>query len=260
MSTITYEELCQRLTPEALALFQDMVAAHLESTGDRRFLRSDTMSGTSLTFTGEGTRRQFESVDVGALQDVVSYGLLHVEYGRRGTPNYRVSGEAQRLHRWLTEAQGSPLAQTEHEIRHVVDSDAFAAAHPAGSHHLREAFALLWSGRTDEPTVSEIGDHLRKALMDATTEVVGSAAGGAQEKPVQRLKQQLATLNIPAREADVFAQVVELARVVLRLDHRLNHIRDEADQGEPPATWEETRRAAFATALVCYELDRLQAR
>ena len=55
-------------------------------------------------------------------------------------------------------------------------------------------------------------------------------------------------------------QVVELARVVLRLDHRLNHIRDEADQREPDASWEEVRRATFTTTLACYELDRLRQR
>ena len=42
----------------------------------------------------------------------------------------------------------------------------------------------------------------------------------------------------------------------LRLDHRLNHVRDEVGKGEPTPTYEEMRRAAFLTALVCYELDR----
>jgi hypothetical protein len=105
--------------------------------------------------------------------------------------------------------------------------------------------------------VSEIGDHLRKALIDATTDVVGAEAGGEQEKPIQRLRAHVGRLLLPAREAEVLVQVVELARVVLRLDHRLNHIR-EADQGEPEVSWEEMRRAAFATAFACYELDRLR--
>ena len=96
--------------------------------------------------------------------------------------------------------------------------------------------------------------------MDTTTDVVGVGTGGTQEKPIQRLRDLFSTLNVPAREADVLTQVVELARVVLRLDHRLNHIRDEADQGESPASWEEVRRAAFTTALACYELDRLRRR
>lgn len=96
--------------------------------------------------------------------------------------------------------------------------------------------------------------------MDATTEVVGDLSGGMQEKPIQPLDAHLSTFDVPKREAAVLTQIVELARVVLRLDHRLNHIRYEADLGEPSASWEEVRRAAFATALACYELDRLRAR
>lgn len=257
MAEPSFEELEKRLTPEALALLEDMVGAHLESTGDRMFIRADSAGGTHMIFTGEGSSRQFSDFDGGALQDLVALRLLHVDYSSRGTPNYRVAGEGQRLYRWLMQSKGSAIDQVEQETRRVAEGSLFAEAHPGGAHHLREAFGLLWSGHTDEQAVSEIGDHLRKALMDVTTDVVGPTAAGAQEKPIQRLEVRLADLGVPTREAAVFLQVVELARVVLRLDHRLNHIRDEADRGEPAATWEEARRAAFATALACYELDRL---
>lgn len=260
MVEVAFENLAQRLTAEALDLFQEMASAHLESSGDRMFIRADSWGGNHMIFTGNGSSRQFENFDGGAVQDLVSCGLLHLDHSPHGTANYRVSGEALRFYRWLMERRGSALDQTENHVRRVTDSSAFAAAHPGGAHHLREAFELLWSGRTDQQTISEIGDHLRKALMDATTDVVGVDSGGQQEKPIQRLKAHLGDLRLPTREAEVLAQIVELSRVVLRLDHRLNHIRDEEDQGEPEATWEEVRRAAFATALACYELDRLRQR
>lgn len=260
MASISYKDLERRLTPEALSLLRQMVSAHLRSTGDRMFIRSDSMGGTHMIFTGEGAREDFTGFDGAAIQDLISWGLLHMGYSRRGTPNYRVSGEAIQFHRWWMEQQGSPLSQIEEQVRRVVDSAVFAQAHPDGLHHLREAFDLLWSGRTDEQTVSEIGDHLRKALMDATSDVVDGGVSGLQEKPIQRLRAHISELRVPDREVEVLTQVVELARVVLRLDHRLNHIRDEADQGEPAATWEEVRRAAFSTALACYELGRLRAR
>ena len=260
MTEISFEDLEQRLTPEALKLFQEMASAHLESTGDRMFIRSDTWDGTHMVFTGKGSSRQFSNFDGGAIDDLLGWGLLHRGHGGRGTPNYRLTGEALRFHRWLMQSRGSAIDQVEEQIRRVAEGSDFAHAHPGGAHHLREAFELLWGGRTDEQVVSEVGDHLRKALMDATTDVVGRDAGGDQEKPIQRLEAHLAGLSVPAREADVLMQVVELARVVLRLDHRLNHIRDEADQGEPDASWEEIRRAAFTTTLACYELDRLRQR
>lgn len=152
--------------------------------------------------------------------------------------------------------EGTGVAQVEEQVQRVIEGDAFAEAHAGAAHHLREAFALLWGGRTDDQVVSEVGDHLRKAIMDITTDVVGP--GGDQERPIGRLTDRLNELTVSDRERAVLAQLVELARVCLRLDHRLNHIRDEADQGEPPTSWEEIRRAAFVTSLVCYELSRIR--
>ena len=258
MIQIPFDDLANRLTPEALGLFLEMAAAHIESKGDRRFLRSDTMGGTKMLFAGEGSRRQFSGFDGGAIDDLLDWGLLRVNYGSGGTPNYRVTGEAQQFYGWLKQDQGTVVDQVEEEVRRLTSSSEYAGRHSGAAHHLHEAFELLWSGRTDNQVVSEIGDHLRKALMDATTDVVGRTAAGQQEKPIDRLQSHVAGMNLPSREADVISGIVELARRVLRLDQRLNHVRDEVDAGHPEASWEEIRRAAFTTAYVCYELDRLR--
>ena len=180
MNDISFEDLRDRMTAEALELFIEMAAAHLESTGDRMFIRSDSMGGTGMTFTGEGSSRRFDDFDGGAVEDLLGWGLLHLGYGSRGTPNYRVSGEAQRFYKWLMNEQGSPIEQVEASVRRVTNSTAFAGSQPGAAHHLREAFDLLWGGRTDDQVVSEIGDHLRKALMDAAAAVVGT--GGDAER------------------------------------------------------------------------------
>jgi len=258
MIGISYEELVARLTPESLVLFREMVEAHLAAgPGDKLFIRSDTMSGSGMVFTGHGARRDWRGFDGGALDDLVSYGLLHLNFSSRGTPNYRVGGEALAFHRWLMEKQGSPVEQVSEQVQKLVDGPDFSIRHPEAAHHLGQAFELLWEGRTDTPVISEIGDHLRKTLMDVTTDVVGSDVGGDQEKPVERLRVLLAARSLSEREQAVLEQLVELARVVLRLDHRLNHLRDEEDKGRQPPTWEEARRAAFVTAFVAYELSRL---
>lgn len=257
MDNISFDDLARRLTPEALALFREMAAAHTESTGDRMFIRADTMGGTQMIFTGQGPHRQFSGFDGGAVEDLVGWGLLRVGFSGRST-NYRVTGEAQRFYRWLMQSAGSAVEQVEEEIRRVITGSGYASRHRGAAHHLSEAFELLWGGRTDDQVVSEIGDHLRKALMDATTDAVGSTSAGGQERPIQRLRNYIAGLDLTSREADVVSQIVELARVALRLDHRLNHIRDEIDSGEPGTSWDEIRRASFTTAFVCYELDRLQ--
>lgn len=247
----------RRLTPESMQLFREMVDTHLAAgPGDKLFMRADDMEGNNLFFAGPGASRDWRDFDGGSLDDLVAFGLLHQSFGGQGTPNYRVGGEALAFHRWLMAEEGSAVDQVSEKVQHLVTGADFAAKHPGAAHHLQQALELLWEGRTDIQVVSEIGDHLRKALMDTTTDLVGTSAGGEQEKPVERLKEYLATRPLSERERVVIEQLVELARVVLRLDHRLNHVRDEADKDESPVTWEEVRRAAFVTVLVVYELSR----
>ena len=252
---IAYEDLADRLTPEAQTLYREMVAAHLEAgKGDRIFTQWDAMQGSGLTFVNhQGVDRRWENLDVGAVHDLLSYGLLSIEYGARGTPNYRISGEGLAFYRWLMARLGSAVDQVNAEARRVVEGDDFARKHPGSAHHLRAAFALLWRDQLDDQTVSEFGDHLRKALFDIVSDVVGPEPG-KQEQPIKRLQAWMEGRSMADREREVVTALVELARVTLRLDHRLNHIRDEADASEPAATQSELRRAAFVTTLVCEQL------
>ena len=254
------DALADYLPDEALSLFREMAALYVQSEGDRMFWTSHTFGGRSLVFEANGTRQEIRGVDKGALDDLTSCGLLHMDFTQSGDPVYRVSADGQRFYRRLMQSKGAAPSQVEDEVRRVVAGAEYAEAFPGSAHHLHEAFGLLWSGGTVDQIVSEIGDHLRKALMDATSELLGPTVDGDQEKPIERLKDYLEAADLPSREAAVVVQAVELARVVLRLDQRLSHIRDEADSGEPEAAWEETRRAAFTTAFVCYELSRLRTR
>lgn len=201
MEAIPYDELERRLTSDALQLLQEMAAAHVESTGDRMFIRSDTMAGSRMHFTGQGSSHQFKDFDGGAVDDLVSWGLLHVGFSARGTPNYRVSGEGLHFYRWLKASRGTAVVQVEDDVRKIVDGEASATAHAGAAHHLREAFQLLWSGRTEDQAVSEIGDHLRKALMDTVTDVLGADVDGHQERPIERLEAHLKARTVPEREA-----------------------------------------------------------
>jgi hypothetical protein len=165
-----------------------------------------------------------------------------------------ISGEGQHFHSWLMERSGSPVLQVDEQVRRLV-SDDFARKHAAAAHHLHEAFDLLWSQATSDQSVSEIGDHLRKALMDLTSDVVGEDAG-LQERPIERLKAWVGErADLGDRERAVLERLVDLADATLRLDHRLNHVRDEQDKGEEAPSWEELRRAAFTTAFVCHEVS-----
>jgi hypothetical protein len=128
---ISFDDLRDRLTPDALYLFREMAAAHLESTGDRMFIRADTFGGTNMVFTGAGTRHDFHGFDGGTIDDLAAWGLLHVGYSSRGTPNYRVSGEAQRFYRWLMQEEGAAIDQVEAEVQRSTSGPDFAKDNPA---------------------------------------------------------------------------------------------------------------------------------
>lgn len=257
---LDYEVIADRLTQEACTLFREMAAAHLEiGSGDRSFMLWEANQGNGLIFVSwSGRHQEWSNIDPGALEDLRAYGLLSVKYsrGRARTPNYRVTAEGLAFYRWWMTQQGTAIDQVETEVRRVIDGDAFAAEHPGAAHHLREAFEFIWQNRLDDQAVSELGDHLRKALMDMVTDVAVDVVG-MQEKPVERLRVWISTRDVNEREQAVLAALLELAQATLRLDHRLNHIRDESDLNQPPASKAELRRAAFLTALVCEQLASL---
>lgn len=259
MPGIQYSELANRLTADADELFTEMVLAHIEAgSGDRFFIRSDTLSGTGLHFRGPGVSKTWRNFDGGAIEDLIGYSLLHVNYSGRGTPNYRITGEGLHFYQWLMEKKGSAISQVEDVVRNVVSGDEFARDHPGAAHHLAEAFALLWSDRDDDQTIAEIGEHLRGALIDITHDVIESEL--SIEKPIERLRTHLQNDHqLSDREVAVVEQLIGLAEATMRLDQRLTHIRDETDKGRPLRSWDEARRAGFITAVVCYEIHSVLA-
>ncbi|HEU5151775.1 MAG TPA: hypothetical protein VFU19_14840 [Iamia sp.] len=118
----TYEHIAEVLTPEAAELFEEMVQTHLAASGDRMFLQADSIDGSPLLFLGQ-SRRNWEKVDRGALDDLVGYGLLRRDYSSRSTPNYRVSGESLAFHRWWMDQRASALEQVDTEAQRLILSD-----------------------------------------------------------------------------------------------------------------------------------------
>ena len=160
------------------------------------------------------------------------------------------------FYRWLMEQKGTPVTQVEEVVRTTVSGAEFARDHPGAAHHLSEAFALLWSDRTDIQVIAETGEHLRGAIMDIAQDITDGE--GSAERPIEPLSSYLQRITdkLGERESAVLQSLIELVDVTLRLDQRLTHIRDETGKGRPLRNWDESRRAAFVTAFTCYEFYR----
>ena len=252
---VSYDHAAEVLSDEALGLFSDLVRMHLAAESARRsFLELAVLGGNGPILRCPGGEQRAR-VDSASLEDLAQFGLLRRRRVAKGQHRIDITSQGVHFYRWYMREMGKPVEQVEEVVRSLVDSSRFAAAQPGASTHLAEAFELLWSDDTSEQVVSEVGGHLRSALMDAVAAKTGDVS--LREKPADALKEWLTSAEVSDRQADVLSAVVELVRVTLRMDQRLDHVRDEKDKGQPDMTWPEVRRAVFLTAVVCYEIFEL---
>ena len=85
--------------------------------------------------------------------------------------------------------------------------------------------------------------------------MAGLAAGLAN--PDEQLERVFKPIRQSAavRSDVAVAMLVDLCLAVASLGHSIDHVRDELQKGREPAGADTLRRAAFLTAVCCYELD-----
>lgn len=215
------------------------------------FMASPSMGGDEI-WSSSGptiaTARSSSSV----LRDLREQGLLRVGRQGRDGPQYELPSKAREFEEWRR-GLPSPVEQVEQTVLRLVDDAGFVDRHPHAAKHLRAAFELLAAAPLDVPDTTITGDHLRKALID----VVGLAVGlDTSDEDLERVFKPVR--RSAAERADLATvRLVDLCRAVFSLAHAVEHVRDEVTAGRDPADAEVLRRAAFLTALCCYELDRV---
>ena len=216
------------------------------------FMANQAM-GDEAIWSSEGPDIPVARSSSSLLNDLHDQGLVRVaRYDRNGWAQYELPADARDFERWRR-GLPSPAEQVETDVLRVVDDAGFAERHPDAAKHLRAAFELLAAFPLDLPDTRIFGEHLRKALID----VAGAAAGlPASDEDLQRVFKPVR--QSAARRADVaVAMLVDLCRAVLSLNHGVEHVSDELTDRRVPAGPETLRRAAFLTAVCCYELDRV---
>jgi len=248
---MTFEELRQWLTrnPDLDDVFRQIVDADGDSGG---WFQAVTTFGSDEIVASAGRSIHVRRSSTSVLNDLASRGLLRLaRYDRRGDPQFELPANAREFERWRR-GLPSPVQQVERDVLRLVSDAGFAERHPSASKHLRAAFDLFGGASFDLADTTIIGDHLRKALID----VSGAASG--QPTPDENLERVLRPRRVAAAErADTaVAMLIDLTLALVSLDHSIEHVRDEISEGRKPADAETIRRAAFLTAVCCYELDR----
>jgi hypothetical protein len=209
-----------------------------------------------VTRTMRGIRANLGSggidVDRVLLQDLASWGLVQRSHLGRASEQLIVPADVVAFYTWYQERHGTPIDVVEDEVMRLVEGEGFAQRHPTAAKALGEAFALLQRGVVDVADVAEVGQHLRGALTDV---VQASAVLPAPNENVQRATKPARKAAVERGDAAVEA-LITLAERVMDLDQGLTHARDEQAEGRAVADGETVRRAAFLTAVVCFELDR----
>lgn len=246
---LSYERLADELAaaPQTERLLGEFVESRLADDG-AEFFEIRTGAGYQLLSTSSlGVADPTPS----AVNDLIRYGLLRIgRHDSRGGRVLEVDGQALVFRRWLLERRGNAVAQVEDEVRRFMDSPAFAASHGSAARHLDRAFELLWTGAIDDATVSELGGHLRTALIECAATSIGLP------QPDEDLQSVLDRLRSKSTRRGDLAVVglADFAAAVMREDQRLTHVRDERVRDREPVDWMELRRAAFLTAVCCHEL------
>lgn len=245
-----FDHVRSLLSPEPLQLFSELVEAIQNTTGERSIYRMD-FGEASFLFLETAAGRKTWNLDVEKLDSLLEYGLVTRMEGTR----FRVSGDGSAFYAWLQNEQGLPIAQLAQKSLDLVRSAEFASRHASCSHHLSEAFNLLWEGSTENPNVSEIGLHLRNALFDIANDV--NRDGKTSEDLVKRLNGWMSVAALQEREREALESLIVFAKTTLSHAQRLTHIRDDLKKGNPSPEFAEIRRCAFLTSLVCYEIFEL---
>ena len=250
---VTFEEVRDWLArnPDLDDVFRQVFDA---DAGTGAWFQGIPTFGSDSILSSVGATIQTERSSSSVLSDLSSRGLLRVRrHDRRGDPQYELTADARDFELWRR-GLPSPIEQVERAVVQLVDDAGFAERHPSAAKHLRTAFEMLSTRGLDLADTTIVGDHLRKALID----VAGAAAN--LQSPDENLERVLRRPRVAATErADAAtAMLIDLTLAVIHLGHAIEHVRDEINEQRLPADFETMRRAAFLTAVCCYELDRTQ--
>lgn len=248
---MTFDETRQWLAryPELDDAFRQLVDA---DGGSGAWFQSVQTFGSDEIVLSSGGSISVERSSTSVLHDLESRGLLRLRrYDSRGDPQYELTADARDFEAWRR-GLPSPPEQVEREVLRLVDDDGFRERHPTAAKHLAAAFDLLVGNKLDVADTTIIGDHLRKALIDV------AGAGAGLQDPDENLERVLRPRRVAAAERanTAVAMLIDLTLALVSLDHSIAHVRDEITEHRPPADLDTIRRAAFLTAVCCYELDR----
>ena len=139
------------------------------------------VSGEGADLLHEGLQPGEQRVLEADLDVLVRNGMLSMDFGGHGTPNYTVTPEGRRYATWLMTKQGGGLDRSEDEIRRWLDGVGFRGRHPEAYARWESAESALWN--PDEPQPTTVGHTCREALQLFASDLVRHTAAEVEANP-----------------------------------------------------------------------------
>lgn len=222
----------------------------------QKFLVDQSFGGDTLiypTLPKEKTRIYF-----GDVETLANEGLLSLNYGSKGTPNFDVTPLGFKYYQYLKKRLGQPVERIEKTIRTYLDSNNFAKIYPKAYEKWCSAEELLW--KTDSKQQLTLIGHLCRESIQEFADYLVSAhnlpnAPADKSKTVGRLKAVVETKrgSLGDSKKAFLDALIAYWGTVNDLIQRQEH--DSQKEGQP-LVWEDARAVVFQTLIVMFEIDR----
>lgn len=244
------------LEPEQQDLFIQMVenVRSVPRKNRSRLIEANSLDGTCLIMP-KGEIKGYAHGDPEAL---ASEGLLHMDYGSRGSNRYTISPVGYQYYDWLMKQQGKPVERIEKEVFRYFEFEGFKKHHSDAYEKLKLAEELLWSSDSGK-NFSAIGHYCREAMQEFAATLYEQVFGEPSDEPKASTVKRIREI-IEAKSTESGKTVKAYLEALLSYWGTVSDLvqrQEHAGQKEgEPINWEDTRRVVFQTANVMFELHR----
>ena len=252
---MTYEEVAELLDVPTRRVFTSLVEHHLQHLDEGcEFMFIKTMGGGFLRSTAGAL--SIDGFNDGRIRELLRLNLVsEIGYSKNAT-RFEVTAQSVKFYRYLQQQVGEVVDQvTQSSFHETSDGTRFARHHPEAARRLRTARDLLAIESDLKTTATDIGPHLRAALLDvASTKLIDFE--GSPERSIDELVRRTCGRHEHADPAT--ALLAQYAQEVLRQAQRLTHLKDEEHKERALTGWKELQRSVRLATVACAELAALE--
>jgi len=250
------DKLADELEPETLDAFRELCEALETLDRERRVLIvNEAPAGSTRMFVSVANVPMHNMPPLAAVDWAQMKSRLFTPTFGSGQQTYTISPQGRALLAYLRSGKGDAAMAVQEPMLRLLSSNEFEHRYPNTSVALRKALDSFVDP-DNPPEESSIGHELRTVFQEFAEEAVHVANGdlGETKRIHTKVRLKIALAEVQSKSAESYATALaDLAEVAIDLVQKQTHVAETTDT----PTYEDCRRAMFATVSVLYEVDRL---